>query len=164
MLEASTTAYWARSTNCAESPKARGTALGWRHPLSTRLWPGGENPRVMGGHAAEPSNLSSHRLRHGPPRLSNPLRGPGRHRASVVRLPTLCGCGPSKWRPRCPPHRGIRRVSHCLQSYGKSRSTSRRTNRSTISSLSSDANEPDSTTSDASAARRRIVLKYSGDR
>ena len=58
----------------------------------------------------------------------------------------------------------ISRVSHCLQSYGKSRSTSRRTNRSTISSLSSDANEPDSTTSDASAARRRIFLKYSGDR
>ncbi len=25
-------AYWARPTNCAESPKARGTALGWRAP------------------------------------------------------------------------------------------------------------------------------------
>ena len=31
-----TTAYWARPTNCAESPKFR-TALGWRHPTSTRL-------------------------------------------------------------------------------------------------------------------------------
>ena len=76
------------------------TALGCSLDVKIRgLW---------GGNAAEPSNLFSHCQHHGPPRLSNPLRGPRRHRASVVRVLTLCGCGPSTWRPHCTPPRGIR--------------------------------------------------------
>ena len=44
----SNTANRARSTNCADSPNASCTALGWLYPLSTRLAPVGENLQVIG--------------------------------------------------------------------------------------------------------------------
>ena len=42
---------------CAETLKASGTVMGWRHPTDTMY--GGKNPLVIGRHAAEPSNLLS---------------------------------------------------------------------------------------------------------
>ena len=72
------------------------TALGWRHPLITRLWPGGENPLVLWGLAAEPLNCTL-TLRPAPA-LTTPAGSGGIERQSLRAL-VPCGMGQAQGRP-----------------------------------------------------------------